>query len=113
MTRVVKTRGKICKEILQVLQDIRLIGMAKRLFKQPKVASRISSVVTLSTFAGLPVSVPLGTVTLAGMRVNGVATALTSKCQKKLTKVTKLVDIVLAVLEMSMSKALSNDEIDE
>ena len=46
----------------------------------------------------------------------GVATALTSKYQKKLTKVTKLTDIVtlaIAVFEARVSKALNNDEIDE
>ena len=36
MTRVVKTRGKVQKEILQVLQDIRSIGMAKHLLEQLK-----------------------------------------------------------------------------
>ena len=36
MKRVVKTRGKVCKEILQVLQDIGSIGMAKCLLEQAK-----------------------------------------------------------------------------
>ena len=61
-------------------------------------------------------SIPLGVVSLAGASVSGVATVLTSKYQKKLVKVTKLVDIVtsaIAVFEMSVSKALNNDEIDE
>ena len=40
----------------------------------PSVASGMSSVVTLNTFIGLPVSIPLGAVSLAG-----VATALTKK----------------------------------
>ena len=55
-------------------------------------------------------------VSLAGASVSGVATALTSKYQKKLTKVTKLVDIrtsVKAVFETSISKALNNCETDE
>ena len=41
---------------------------------------------------------------------------LTSKYQKKLTKVTKLVDILtsaIAVFETSLSKALNNGEIDK
>ena len=58
------------------------------------VASGISSVVTLSTFIGLQVSIPLGVVSLVGVSVSGVATVLTKKCQKKLTKFTKLGDIV-------------------
>ena len=71
---------------------------------------------TLSTFIGLPVSIPLGAVSLFGASVSGVATALTKKYQKKLTKVTNFVDIVtsaLAVFETSVSKALNNGEIDE
>ena len=70
----------------------------------------------LSTFISLPVSIPLGVVSLAGASVSGVATALTSKYQKNLIKVTKLVDIVTSVIvvfETSISKALNNDEIDE
>ena len=63
------------------------------------IASRISSVATLSMFIDLSVSIPLDAVSLAGVSVagvslTGVATALTKKYQKKLTKVMKLVDIV-------------------
>ena len=82
---------------------IRSIGMAKRVANQ-------------STFIDLPLSIPLGAVSLVGASVSGVATALTSKYQKKLTKVTKLVDIVtsaIAVFETSVSKALNNCAIDE
>ena len=64
------------------------------------VATGISSMATLSTFSGLPVSIPLGVVFLAGASVSGVATALTSKYQKKLTKVTKLVDIVTSAISV-------------
>ena len=80
------------------------------------MASRILSVATLSTSIGLPVSIPLGVVSLAGVRVSGVATALTFKYQKKLANVMKLVDIVasaISVFETSLSKALNNGEIDE
>ena len=79
------------------------------------IATGISRVATLSTFIGLPVSIPLGAISLAGASINGVATALTKKYQKKLSKVMKLVDIVtsaLAVFEMSVSKALNNGKID-
>ena len=57
----------------------------------------------LSTLIILTVSIPLGVVSLAGVSDYGVNTALTKKDQKKLTKVTKLVDIVrsaLSVFEM-------------
>ena len=55
-------------------------------------------------------SIPLGAVSLAGAGVSGVTMALTKKYQKKLSKVTKLTDIVtsaIAVFEMSISKALN------
>ena len=71
---------------------------------------------TLSTFIGLPVSIPLGAISLTGANVSGVATTFTKRYQTKLTKVTKLVDIVtsaLAVFETSVPKALNNGEIDE
>ena len=71
---------------------------------------------TLATFIYLPVSIPLGAISLAGVSVNGVATVLTKKYQKKLTKVTTLTDIImpaLAVFERCVSKALRNGKIDE
>ena len=49
------------------------------------IATGISSLATLSTFIGLPVSIPLGVVSLAGESVSGVTTALTKKYQKKLS----------------------------
>ena len=63
-----------------------------------------------------PVSIPLGAISLAGVGFSGVTSALTKKYQKKLSKVTKLVDIIIsaiAVFAMSLSKALSNGKIDE
>ena len=72
--------------------------------------------VTLATFIGLPVSIPLGAVSLAGAGVSGVTTALTKKYQKKLSKVTKLTDIIMpaiAVFERVVSKTLKNGKIDE
>ena len=80
------------------------------------IASGISSVAILSTFIGLPVSVPLGAISLAGASISGVTTVLTKKYQKKLLKVTTLTDIVtsaLAVFETSVSKVLNNGKIDE
>ena len=75
----------------------------------------MSSVATLSTFIGLPVSFPLGAISLLGASFSGLTTAVTKKYQKKLSKVTKLVDNVtsaVAVFETSVSKALSNGKID-
>ena len=54
-------------------------------------------------FVGLPVSTPLGTISLAGASVSGIATAITKKYQKKLAKVTKLTDIVTLALTVSQT----------
>ena len=80
------------------------------------VGTGISSVVTFSTFIGLPVSTPLGAASLTGACASAIISALTKKYQKKLSKVTKLTDIAtsaLAVFDTSLSKALSNGKIDE
>ena len=77
------------------------------------VASGISSVATLSTFIGLPVSVPLAAVSLTGAGISCITTTLTKKYQKKLSKVTKLIDIIISALsafEIWVSKALNADD---
>ena len=71
---------------------------------------------TLSTLISLALSIPLGTVSLAGASVSGLATLLTKKYQKKLSKVAKLTDIItseIAVFERCVSKVLKNGKIDE
>ena len=59
-------------------------------------------------FIGLPVSIPLCGISLAGVSVNGMAMALTQKYQKKLVKVKKFTDIITSALatanETSVSK---------
>ena len=80
------------------------------------VASGISSVATLSTFISLPVGIPLGTMSLAAAGVSGIATVLSNRYQRKFAKVTKLTGIVtlaLAMFETSVSKALNDHKIDE
>ena len=80
------------------------------------IATGISSVAKLSTSIGLPVSIPLGAVSLAGASISGVTVALTKKYQRKLLKATKLTDIAmsaLAVFERVVSKVLQNGKIDE
>ena len=80
------------------------------------ITSRISSVAMSSTFTSLPVSILLGEISLAGTSISGMATALTEKYQNKLSKVTKLNDIVtseIALFEKSVSKALNDGKIDE
>ena len=80
------------------------------------LASGISSVAIMSTFIGLSVSIPLAAVSLTGAGISGVATVLTKKYQKKLSKVVKLIDIVtpaLAEFEKSVSRTLKDHRIDE
>ena len=80
------------------------------------VATRISSVATFATFVGLPVNVALGAAPMTGAIASGIISTLTKKYQKKLKKVTRLIDIVtpaLAVFERVISGALKNGIIDE
>ena len=79
-------------------------------------ATGISSVVTLATFVGIPVSAALGEASMTGAIASGIISTLTKKYQKKLKKVTKLIDIVtpaLVVFERVKSGALKNGVIDE
>ena len=58
------------------------------------VATGISSVATFATFVRLPVSISLGAASLTGATASGIISTLTKKYQKKLKKVTKLIDII-------------------
>ena len=80
------------------------------------IATVISSVETFATFISLPVSIPLGAASLTGAIASGIISAVTKKYQKKLSKVTKLIDILmpaLVVFERVVSGALKNGIIDE
>ena len=58
----------------------------------------------------------LGVASLTGAIASGIISTLTKKYQKKLTKVTKLIDIVLqatVVFERVISSAMKNGVIDE
>ena len=80
------------------------------------IATGISSMATFATFVGLPVSVALSAASLTGAIASGIISMLTKKYQKKLKKVTKLIDIVtpaLVVFERVISGALKNGIIDE
>ena len=80
------------------------------------VATGISSVATFITFIGLPVSSALGAAPMTGAIASGITSVLTKKYQKKLKKVTKLIDIItpaLVVFERVISGALKNGIIDE
>ena len=80
------------------------------------VATGISSVATFATFIELPVSVALSAASLTGVIASGIMSMLTKKYQKKLKKVTKLIDIVtpaLVVFERVISGTLKNGVINE
>ena len=80
------------------------------------IATGISSVATFATFVDLPVSISLGAASLTGAIASGIISALTKKYQKKLKKVTKLIDIVMraaVVFDRVVSKSLKDGIIDE
>ena len=80
------------------------------------VATGIPSVATFATFVGLPVSVALGAASMTGAIVSGIISTLTKKYQKKLKKVTRLIDMVMratVVFDRVISAALKDGIIDE
>ena len=80
------------------------------------VATGISSVATFATFIRLPVSMALGAASLTGAIASGIISTLTKKYQKKLKKVTRLIDIVTwatVIFDRAISAALKNGTIDE
>ena len=80
------------------------------------MATGISSVATFATFVGLPVSIALGAASMTGAIASGIISTLTKKYQKKLNKVTRLIDIVMwatVVFARVISGALENGIIDE
>ena len=80
------------------------------------IASGISSVATFVTFVGIPVNMALGVAFMTGAIASGIISVLAKKYQKKLKKVTRLIDIMtpaLVVFERVISGALKNGIIDE
>ena len=80
------------------------------------VATGISSVATFVTFVGLPVSAALGAASLTGAIASGIISTLTKKYQKKLKKVTRLIDNVTratVVFDRVISVALEDGLINE
>ena len=80
------------------------------------VATGISSVATFATFIRILVSTALGAASMTGVIASGIISMLTKKYQKKLKKVTLLIDIItpaLVVFERVVSGALKNGVIDE
>ena len=80
------------------------------------IATGISSVATFATFVRLPVSILLGAASLTGVIASGIISMLTKKYQKKLKKVTRLMDIITratVVFDRVISVALKDGIIDE
>ena len=80
------------------------------------IATGISSVATFATFVGLPVSVALGAASLTAAIASGIISTLTKKYQKKLKKVTRLIDVITPALDVFarvISGALKNGMINE
>ena len=80
------------------------------------VATGISSVATFASFVRIPVSILLGTASMTVATASGIISVLAKKYQKKLKKVTKLIDIItqaLVVFERVISGALKDGIIDE
>ena len=80
------------------------------------IATGISSVATFATFVGLPVSVVLGAASMTGAIASGIISTPTKTYQKKLKKVTRLIDIVMratVVFDRVISVALKDGIIDE
>ena len=76
----------------------------------------ISSVATFSTFVRIPVSMALDVGSMTGVIASGIISMLTKKHQKKLKKVTRLIDIVtpaVVVFARVISGALKNGIINE
>ena len=80
------------------------------------IATGISSITTFATFGGLPVSVALGAASLTGEIASEIISTLTKKYQKKLKKVTHLIDIITqatVIFDRVISVALKDGILDE
>ena len=111
-----KRRGLIDKEKMFKKKYKKYNKILNQLMWLNACLSGISSVATFATFIGLPVSIPLGAATLTGAIASRIISALTKKYQKKLKKVTKLIDIItpaLVVFGRVVSKSLKDGIIDE
>ena len=117
-----KRRGLIAKEVMFEKKYKKYTKILNRLTwlnacsSGISVATGISSVATLATFIGIPVSAALGAASMTVAISSGIISMLTKRYQKKLKKVTRLIDIItpaLVVFERVVSGALKDGVIDE
>ena len=110
---IVKTRGKVQEEILQ---DIRLTGVAKCLFMWSKCSHWNIECGDLEYVHCFTHKHLIGCSTFSWREHQWTCYSAHHQYQKKLTKVTKMTEIItsaIAVFESSLSKALNNGGIDE
>ena len=117
-----KQRGLMAKEQMFKKKDEKYTKILNRLTwlnacsSSLSIATGISSVATFATFIGLPVSISLGAASLTGAIASGIISTLTKRYQKKLKKVTHLIDIITratVIFERVISGALKDGIIDE
>ena len=117
-----KQRGLMAKEQMFKQKHEKYTKILNRLMwlnacsSRISVATGISSVATFATLVGLPVSISLGAASLTGAIASEIISVLTKKYQKKLMKVTKLIDIVTratVIFERVISGALKDGIINE
>ena len=102
-----------CEKYTKILNRLTWLNACSSVIS---VATGISSVATFATFVGLPVNVALGAASMTGVIANGIISVLAKTYQKKLKKVTHLIDIItpaLVVFERAISGALKNGVINE
>ena len=112
-----KNKGQMFKQKYEKYNEVlNRLTWLNAFSSRTSVATGISSVATFVTFVGLPVSAALGSASMTGAIASGIISVLTKKYQKKLKKVTKLIDIVtpaLVVFERVISGALKDGIINE
>ena len=110
-----KQRGLMAKEQMFKQKYEKYTEILNQLMWLNACSSGIG-VATFATFVGLPVSILLGAASLTGVIASGIISTQTKKYQKKLKKVTKLIDIVrwaTVVFERVVFKSLKDGIIDE
>ena len=98
-----KRRGLINKEVMfkkkyskynRILKILNKLTSLNACSSGISLATGISSVATFATLIRIPVSAALGAASMTGAISSGIISVLTKKYQKKLKKVTRLIDIV-------------------
>ena len=104
---------KKCKKYTKILNRLRWLNACS---SGISIATGISSLATFVTFIRLPASAALGAASMTGAIDSRIISVLTKKYQKKLKKVSKLIDIItpaLVVFERVISGALKDGIINE